>query len=466
VGELVTGALGVVLNDDKVNGYFLNNDVDAANLGACLVKQLGEVAGCDGVVYDCLDMKTAHTGLKISANDFMDFAVDFSTALDAHQANHPDLTDDDKTAILTTLGNMAPDIVEDATSDATVYQRVGRKPAVKALIGAPDQADSFVAVVAANAAINGFFGATDFDRLNTCLTRQVSGIDGPTKYGLEVDAPTGIDPGVGVGNECKNMSEAHVGLVDAGDNVGIDINDFGALVADLVTAMTTAGVAQGDQDAILAVLGPMCGDILAPEFKNQCPGSNKIETIEGMNLGLTIPDDGYTGAINTMACADLVVPDDGINFVEAVEVTVALDHTWVGDVTLKVQSPDGTILTILSRPGLNEATDGQGDCCGDNSNLSQAFPLPFKNGGATSAEQMGVAVAATDGVVCQNENPAITCEWSPVPGAGPGLDFDDFVGLAANGTWKVCAGDAGAGDFGTLHSAKLVVNKVKFDPTP
>ena len=144
IGDLVNGAFGAILADDKVNGYFLNSDVDAGNLGSCLNKQLGELAQCPGVVYDCQTMKDAHAGLGISTNDFMDFAVDFSGALDAHQANHPDLADADKQAIMDALAGMAPDIVEDADSNLTVYQRVGRKPAIKTLVGKPAEAGSFV----------------------------------------------------------------------------------------------------------------------------------------------------------------------------------------------------------------------------------------------------------------------------------------------------------------------------------
>ncbi|MDC0723408.1 hypothetical protein [Nannocystis bainbridge] len=466
VGELVDAALAVVLSDDKVNGYFLNSDVDGGNLRTCLIKQLGQVAGCPGVEYDCLDMKTAHAGMGISAADFMDFALDFSTALDTHQAAHPDLGDADKTAILDVLGGLAPDIVEDASNDATVYQRVGRKPAIETLVGAPGQAGSFVDNVANDAVINGFFGGTDFERLNTCLTRQVGGIDGPTKYGLEVDAPDGVDPGVGVGNECQTMAVSHAGLVDADDNVGIDINDFGALVTDLVTAMEAAGVAQTDQEAILAVLGPMCEDILAPEFKNQCPGANKVETLEAVNLAMPIPDDGYDGSLASMACAMFEAPDDGINFIAGVEVSIAADHTYVGDLIIKLQGPDGTVTTILSRPGLAEPLDGQGACCGDNSNIVQSSPLLFKNGGLTDAELLGAGVPDTNDVVCVDEPQPITCEFHPNPGAGPGMDLDDFLGLAAKGSWRVCVGDAGGGDTGTLHGVTLVIEKVKFDPTP
>jgi len=463
IGELINTAFGVILTDDKVNGYFLNNDVDASNLGACLVKQIGELATCEGVVYDCLDMKSAHMGLGISANDFMDFAVDFSAALDTHQMAHPELLDQDKMDILTALAGMAPDIVEDMNNDLTVYQRVGRKPAIRTLVGKPGEVDSFVDNVANDAAINGFFGMTDFDRLNTCLTRQVGGIDGPTKYGLEVDAPPPADPGVGVGNECRDMATAHMGLKDANDMIGIDINDFGALVMDLVTAMNTFMVAQADQDAILGVLGPMCTDILDAPFKNDCPGNKKDETVEKLMVNTPIPDDGYDGSVGSMACIDLDFADDGVNVVAGVTATVGLDHTWAGDVTIKIQSPKGTVLTVLSRPGLNETIDGQNQCCGDSADFNNMFPVLFKNMGVNQAEDMGKAIVSGTGIICKDENPKLAaCEWNPVPGKGPGMNFNDFKGESAVGTWKVCAGDGSASDTGTLQSAKLTISKQKF----
>ncbi len=326
------------------------------------------------------------------------------------------------------------------------------------------EAGSFVDNVANDAAINGFFGATDFDRLNTCLTRQVGSIDGPSHYGMEVDAAA--EPGVGVGNECKDMATVHMGLLDANDMIGIDINDFGALVMDLVTAMNTAGVTMPDQDAILGVLGPMCEDILAPEFKNQCPSAQKLETVEATMINKPIPDDGYNGMPGSMACQDLVVPADPIDFVNGVEVTVGVDHTWVADVVIKLVHPGGKILTLTNRPTYAEATDDGVGCCGKGPNLSAMFPLLFKNGGMYDAETMGNTLTSAQ-VVCKDENPKLmACEFKPNPGKGPGKDFTDFTGEVAGGTWKLCVGDSNKADVGTLQSVKMVIQRVKYDPTP
>ncbi len=471
IPALVGGFLGKVLGDDKINGYFLNADVDGGALGVCVAKQLGALAGCEGVEYDCQDMKTAHAGLKISQQDFDDFVVDFVAAYDEHAAAHPDLTDADKAAIGDALGMMAPDIIEDPENNLTVYQRVGRKPAIKALVGHPGEAGSFVDNVVMNPAIVGFFLMTDPERLNTCLTRQVSSIDGPVKYGQEVTAPPGIDPGVSEDNPCKDMKTAHAGLMD--DMMeGITVDDFLALVGDLITAMTTAGVTQEDQDTILSVLGPMCDDIVAEP--NTCPGNFKTELIEAVDLNLVIDnlgdkwDDKYNGKVATMLCVDLQVDDDGLNFVDDMRLKIGMDHTYVGDITIKIVSPDQKIFTPLSRPGTDAnqpLADTGVSCCGDDSNLSAMFPFTLSDKAAISAKEMGKPPLGNAAIICKDENPKIEpCEFKPYPGLAPGMGFSDFKGLSTVGTWKVCLGDSGKGDFGKLQYVGLSIDKVKFGP--
>ena len=270
VGELVGNFLGKVLANDKINAYFLTSDTEFDTLPTCVINQLGEATGCDGVTYGCRTMKASHEGLGISQQDFDDFAADFIAAWDEHKATHPDVTDEDFTTVIGVLGGLAPEIVEDTANNATVYQRVGRKPAIKGLIGEPGAAGSFVDNVANDASINGFFGATDFVRLNTCLTRQVHSLDGPNTYGKEIDPIGATDPGVSAAAPCADMVSSHANLVDANDGLGIEVADFSALVGDLVTAMTDAGVTTDDQNIIAGILGPLCSSIVTVDPEN-CP---------------------------------------------------------------------------------------------------------------------------------------------------------------------------------------------------
>ena len=77
---------------------------------------------------------------------------------------------------------------------------------------------------------------------------------------------------------------------------------------------------------------------------------------------VAIPDDAYIGTGDGndgfgtdagMACSTInttaVIPSGRV--VSAVSANVQLTHTWIGDLTIKLRSPDGNILTILNRPG-------------------------------------------------------------------------------------------------------------------
>ena len=457
IDELNLGFLARVLVDQRINGYFLNSDVDAANLVSCLNDQIGDAVSCAGVTYGCKDMLSAHAGMGISTLDFDDLVEDYSLALDDHQAAHPDVTDTDKATILGALAAMSADIIEDPTNDQTIYQRVGRKPAIKAMVGLIGEVDTFIDTVAKDFEINGFFLASDFDRLNTCFTRQLGDLDGPIDYGLEVDPPAAdVDPGVGLGDPCKAMQEGHAGLTDPnqGDSP-ITYIDFVALVSDLSSAMTAAGWSVSDHDAVIAAMEPLCVEIVADP--NECPGNAQTILTKKTALALDIPDDTYDGTLGSMACVDLNVIDDGINFVwQVAEVKVAIEHGEVGDLVIKVRSPDGAITTLMSRPGFAEGADDGAGNGGDKSSMKKVFPVGFRDAGLVDAEMMGIG-----NVVCQDDG---LCDYFPNPGSGPGTNLADFFGITSVGVWTVCFGDAEPGGMGYVDAVSLEIDKVKFDP--
>jgi len=120
---------------------------------------------------------------------------------------------------------------------STLYDRLGGRTAIVAVV------DSFVARVAADSRINGFFKATASDPARLAAFKgklvdqvcQASG--GPCTY-------TG-----------KDMKTAHAGMK-------ITNAQFDALVEDLVATLKDFNVAQADQDALLGVLAPMRTDIV------------------------------------------------------------------------------------------------------------------------------------------------------------------------------------------------------------
>jgi hemoglobin len=118
---------------------------------------------------------------------------------------------------------------------ASLYERLGAKDAITAVI------DDFVARCAADVRINGKFARTDVARLKRMLVDQVCmASGGPCEYGG------------------RDMRETHDGMAVTG-------GEFDALVEDLVATLNQLGVGKGEQDELLAVLGPLRADIVEVE---------------------------------------------------------------------------------------------------------------------------------------------------------------------------------------------------------
>jgi hemoglobin len=126
----------------------------------------------------------------------------------------------------------APLIGQGAMKEKSLYDRLGKKKAIAAVV------DEFVSRVAADARINGFFKATASDpaRLKKFKGNLVDQIceasGGPCKY------------------KGKDMKTAHMGM-------GIGSGDFNALVEDLSGALDTFKVGSHEKDQLLGALAPM-----------------------------------------------------------------------------------------------------------------------------------------------------------------------------------------------------------------
>jgi hemoglobin len=122
-------------------------------------------------------------------------------------------------------------------AEKSLYTRLGGKKAITAVV------DEFVARVAADKRINGFFKAAASDpkrlaKLKANLVDQIcQGSGGPCKY------------------KGKDMKTAHKGM-------GITDADFNALVEDLTGALNKFKVGKKEQSDLLALLGPMKKDIV------------------------------------------------------------------------------------------------------------------------------------------------------------------------------------------------------------
>jgi subtilisin-like proprotein convertase family protein len=199
--------------------------------------------------------------------------------------------------------------------------------------------------------------------------------------------------------------------------------------------------------------------------------SAQITETETASPNAAVTDDGYiglndgndgTGADAGMTCSTLDFSGSAIASVTDVTMDLALSHTWVGDLVVKVKSPAGTILAPLNRPGHTGPDDGTGGP-GDSANLASASPIGFDDDSTKTAESMGDESALSSYVVCQDA--PFNCDYSPSPdGAFNSVaNFAGFAGEDPDGLWEVCVGDAAALDQGTFASVTLAVTG---DPDP
>ncbi len=198
------------------------------------------------------------------------------------------------------------------------------------------------------------------------------------------------------------------------------------------------------------------GAILAAPLVAQI---DPVKVASGEAVGTYVPDgtctiiddDTYDGSIGTMAC--LSVPGADL-IIDGVTVDLSMNHSWAGDLVVKVVSPEGTVSTMMSRPDFAEPADDGTGCCGDSSDLVETAPFTFDNAAGDSAEAMGTTIGATE-FVCQDDG---ICSYSPFPDMGPGVDLSDFNGENGAGTWMVCVGDSAAGDTGDICSATVNIS--------
>ena len=93
---------------------------------------------------------------------------------------------------------------------------------------------------------------------------------------------------------------------------------------------------------------------------------------------------------------------------------------------------------------------------GDGSDLVETHPIRFVDGAAISAENMG-RYLADDLAICRDN---AECQQRANRGSAATLSsFGGFNSKVANGTWKVCVGDAHPADIGTLESVSFTFRR-------
>jgi hemoglobin len=238
--------------DPKINSYFLNERIDGNRIIECLTLQ---VSAATGGPYQypgasgCRDMRTVHTNLNISQQDFDDTAAHLVASLQKYGVLQADIN-----AIIGVVNTTRGDIVADPGNNATLYSRLGRRQGIDAVVV------GFMQLLFADMRINAFFAGASpqqADHIRTCLSRMIcEAAAGPCQYGKEVNG----EPGVSAANKCKDMVTVHKDITNPRP---INIMDFNWVVEDLVRVLDAARVSQDDKNRILGALGPTCRQIVA-----------------------------------------------------------------------------------------------------------------------------------------------------------------------------------------------------------
>jgi subtilisin-like proprotein convertase family protein len=171
--------------------------------------------------------------------------------------------------------------------------------------------------------------------------------------------------------------------------------------------------------------------------------------------GFTIPDNDPSGASSTITVVpgptfmDPVPPGGAI--VTSVEVLIAIDHTFAGDLIYTLTSPTGATITLANRPGVPD----QGDF-GDSSNLSALFPIGFSDRSMWEAELMGSDCAGTDDVIRRD------C----IGAFNPDDPLSLLAGINMLGDWTLTVSDNAGLDTGVVQYWVLELDYLQPVPVP
>lgn len=167
--------------------------------------------------------------------------------------------------------------------------------------------------------------------------------------------------------------------------------------------------------------------------------SYAAETVCNNNggAGWPITDGGITNIPILFNFGDASVIHD-------VNISTDIAHTYIGDLTVKVTSPDlGTEVRMFERPGTTTTFDS----------------APVSTGPPWGCNQNNINVTfddeAASGINIENECPPATN--GTFLSDDPALDLSAYDGEDPNGSWNFYLSDSANGDVGTLNQACLIV---------
>lgn len=150
-------------------------------------------------------------------------------------------------------------------------------------------------------------------------------------------------------------------------------------------------------------------------------------------INLAIPDNSPAG----ITTAPIVLPATAIATASNLRVRINATHTWVGDLTFRLNSPCGTTF-LFDRPGVPASGVG----VGNSNNLSGVYT--FDLSAATVLSETGLVPSGT---------------YRPSDAAGAAHNWAGATfPCAGAGNWTLTISDNAGGDFGTLADWSILVD--------
>jgi subtilisin-like proprotein convertase family protein len=180
-----------------------------------------------------------------------------------------------------------------------------------------------------------------------------------------------------------------------------------------------------------------------------CPTGSSIVTgtaTVSVASGSTIPDD--CGGILLTTIPSGALPAGAV--IDDIVVELDMTHSWLGDLSATIETPDGNKVTIFARPGIGGGPINPDDntyfcdgCCGFNNGL-EAFLVTFDDASTNTANDFNDASGPLAGYNGADYNPLNA--------------FSTLAGDNAEGDYNLRLYDGVGGDVGTLNNVTLTIN--------
>lgn len=156
---------------------------------------------------------------------------------------------------------------------------------------------------------------------------------------------------------------------------------------------------------------------------------------ETSSPSIPIPDATESHITPGVVTNTITVGNNTGDLISDVTVYIDITHPWVGDLFIRLESPSGTSVQLLARPG-TEPNDGPGFGCQE-PDVTATFD---DNGPDGAAEDSCLIFDGVDGTVTPYE------------------PLSNFDGEAAGGIWTLTVEDYGVGDTGILNEWTLNIS--------